>query len=83
MVVKTSAHGSLPSSEDSTWYPVIGEPPLFAGAVHERATCAPSSDRPAFNSVGGPGGTGGAVVTVAATDQGPGPQTLTPRTWNR
>ena len=80
MVVKTSAHGSLPSSEDSTWYPVIGEPPLFAGAVHDRTTCAPSADGVAFNPVGGPGTTGGAMVTVAVADQGPGPAVLTART---
>ena len=63
-----------------TWisYPVIGEPPSLAGAVHD--TPADSKPRVATTAVVCPGSPFG-VTALDAADRAPAPKAFTARTW--
>jgi len=68
-----------PPGDDVTVYPVIGDPPVAEGAVHD--TVAWPFPAVAFTAVGAPGGAAG-VTALDAAEAGPGPPAVTAVTVN-
>ena len=76
-----AAPWTTPFTRTSTWYPVIGEPPVAAGAVHRTvAEALPPVAVPIVGAAGTVAGTAGVTVFDAA-DGAPAPTALT--AWTR